>query len=149
MHTGYGPRYQMTVLISPIDPTPSAEATEKFGYPLVQKINADEFYKINGDMNDFFYLLRDAEYLDRKLFSSGFEFGTFGDSLLALIRSLRITILENQFRQFGAKNESIARAVREEYGELFFPAETRWREKALSDGRQALEGILRAYQLLV
>jgi hypothetical protein len=39
--------------------------------------------------------------------------------------------------------------VREEYGELFFPAETRWREKALSDGRQALEGILRAYQLLV
>jgi hypothetical protein len=148
MHTGYGPRYQMTVLISPIDPTSSAEAMEKFGYPLVQKINADEFYKINGDMSDYFYILRDTEFPDKKLFASGFEFGTFGDSLFALIRSLRITILENQLRQFGAKNETIAHAVREEYGELFFPAEERWREKALADGRQALEGILRAYQLL-
>lgn len=148
MHTGYGPRYQMTVLISPIDPTPSAEATEKFVYPLVQKINADEFYKINGDMNDYFYLLRDAEFPEKKLFSSGFEFGTFGDSLFALIRSLSITILENQLRQHGAKNETIAQAVREEYGELFFPAEPRWREKALAGGRQALEGIFRAYKLL-
>jgi hypothetical protein len=138
----------MTVLISPIDPTPSAEAMTMFGYPLVQKINADEFYKINGDMNDYFYVLRDTEFPEKKLFSSGFEFGTFGDSLFALIRSLHITILENQLRQFGAKNESIAQAVRKEYGELFFPAESRWREKALADGRQALKGILRAYRLL-
>ena len=65
--------------------------------------------------------------------------------LLALIRSLRITILENQLRQFGAKNESIASAIRKEYEELFFPAEERWREKALADGRQAVEGILRAH----
>jgi hypothetical protein len=148
MHTGYGPRYQMTVLISPIDPIPSAEATTKFEYPLVQKINADEFYKINGDMSDYFYILRDTEFPSKKLFAGGFEFGTFGDSLFALIRSLRITILENQLRQFGAQNETIARAVRKEYGELFFPDEQRWREKALSDGRQALEGILRAYHLL-
>ena len=148
MHTGYGPRYQMTVLISPIDPTPSAEAMTKFGYPLVQKINADEFYKINGDMNDYFYLLRDAEFPDRKLFASGFEFGTFGELLPALIRSLRITILENQLRQHGAKSETIAQNVRKEYKELFFPAEERWREKALADGRQALKGILKAYGLL-
>lgn len=148
MHTGYGPRYQMTVLLSPIDPTSSTKAMQKFGYPLVQKTNADEFYKINGDMNDYFYLLRDAEFPGRRLFSSGFEFGTFGDSLPALIRSLRITILENQLRQFGAKSASVAQAIRKEYGELFFPSEQRWREKALADGRQAFEGILRAYHFL-
>lgn len=148
MHTGYGPRYQMTVLISPLDPTPSTEAMTKFKYPLVQKINADEFYPINGDMCDYFYLLRDAEFPDRKLFSGGFEFGTFGESLPALIRSLRITILENQLQHHGAKNETIAENIRKEYQELFFPAEERWREKALADGRQAIDGILRAYQLL-
>ncbi len=148
MHTGYGPRYQMTVLISPIDPTPSAEAMTKFGYPLVQKINADEFYTINGDMCDYFYLLRDAEFPDRKLFAGGFEFGTFGESLPALIRSLRITILENQLRHHGAKNETIAENIRKEYQELFFPAEERWREKALADGRQALKGILNAHNLI-
>lgn len=148
MHTGYGPRYQMTVIVPPNDPTPSAEATTKFAYPLVQKIDADEFYAISGDMGEYFYRLRDAEYLNRQLFACGFEFGTFGDSLLALIRSLRITILENQLRQFGAKNQTIARALRKEYQELFFPAEPGWREKALADGSQAFEGILRAYRLI-
>jgi hypothetical protein len=148
LHTGYGPRYQMTVIIPPVDPTPSAKAMVKFNYPLVQKINAEEFYAISGDMGEYFYRLRDAEYPEKKLFAAGFEFGTFGDSLFALIRSLRITVLENQLRQFGAKSETIAHAVRKEYEELFFPVEPRWREKALADGRQAFEGILRAHQLL-
>jgi hypothetical protein len=148
MHTGYGPRYQMTVIVPPDDPTSSAEASMKFAYPLVQKIDADEFYAISGDMGEYFYRLRDAEYPNRQLFACGFEFGTFGDSLLALIRSLRITVLENKLRQFGAKNEIIARALRKEYQELFFPAEPGWREKALVDGRQAFEGILRAYRLI-
>jgi hypothetical protein len=114
----------------------------------VQKIDADEFYAISGDMGVYFYRLRDAEFPDRKLLASGFEFGTFGDSLFALIRSLRITILENQLRQYGARSEAIANAVRKEYGELFYPTEPRWREKALADSRQALEGILRAYGLI-
>jgi hypothetical protein len=148
MHTGYGPRYQMTVLIPPPDPLTSAEAVALFKYPLVQKIDADEFYAISGDMGEYFYRLRDAEFPDRKLLASGFEFGTFGDSLFALIRSLRITILENQLRQYGARSEAIANAVRKEYGELFYPTEPRWREKALADSRQALEGILRAYGLI-
>jgi len=148
MHTGYGPRYQMTMLISPIDPISSAEAINRFGYPLVQKINAEEFYNINGDMNDYFYILRDAEFPDKNLFAGGFEFGTFGESLPALIRSLRITILENQLRQHGAKSETIAEKVRKEYQELFFPAEQRWREKALADSRQALKGILAAHNLI-
>jgi len=148
MHTGYGPRYQMTFLLSPQDSLSSEEATAKFQYPLIQKVDVDEFYAINGDMNDCFYQIRDAEFPNKKLLSSGFEFGTFGDSLPALIRSLRITILENQLRQFGAKSETIAEKVRKEYQELFFPAEERWREKALKDGRQALKGILNAYDLL-
>jgi hypothetical protein len=148
LHTGYGPRYQMTVLIPPQDTLSSAAAVGKFGYPLVQKIDADEFYAISGDMGEYFYRLGSAEFPERRLLALGFEFGTFGDSLPALIRSLRISILENQLRQFGAANEKIAHAIRKEFGELFFPSEPRWRQKALADGRQAFEGILKAYSLI-
>lgn len=148
MHTGYGPRYQMTVLVPPQDSLSSEEAAAAFAYPLVQKIDADEFYAISGDMGEYVYRLRDAHFPGKPVLASGFEFGTFGESLTALLRSLRITILENQLRQYGARSEAIAEAVRREYGELFFPSEARWREKALSDGRQALEGILRAYRLI-
>ena len=148
MHTGYGPRYQMTVIVPPLDPTPSAEFTRKFRYPLVQKIEAAEFYAISGDMGEYVYRLRDAAFPGKNVFACGFEFGTFGDSLPALIRSLRVTILENQLRHQGASSPRAEEQIHTEYGELFFPAETKWREKALADCRRAFNGILSAYGLL-
>ena len=145
MHTGYGPRYQMTVIIPPLDPTRSAEAVEKFNYPLIQKIDANEFYAISGDMGEYVYRLRDSEFPGKQVFTCGFEFGTFGDSLPALIRSLRITVLENQLRHHGAISAEAEAQVRAEYEELFFPSESKWREKALSDCHQACTGILSAF----
>ena len=148
MHTGYGPRYQMTCIIPPIDPISSTEAVRKFSYPLIQKIDADEFYAISGDMGEYVYRLHDAEFPDKNVFACGFEFGTFGDSLPALIRSLRITVLENQFRQHGAASLKAEAQVREEYEELFFPSEQKWRDKTFVDCRQAFDGILSAHDLL-
>lgn len=148
MHTGYGPRNQMTILLSPFEGLNSADAAQLFGYPLVQKMNRDEFYEINGDMGDYIYRLRDAEFQVRNVFTGGFEFGTYGDSLQALIRSLQVTILENQNRHYGSTSPEAARQVLSEYRELFMPDEARWREKAAADCRQAYEGIFSAFKLL-
>ena len=148
MHTGYGPRDQMTVIVPPLDPTPSGELARKFQYPLVQKIEAKEFYAISGDMGEYVYRMRDVEFPGKRVFACGFEFGTFGDSLPALIRSLRITVLENQLRHHGPSSLQAQQEIREEYEELFFPSEAKWREKALADGRQAYEGIFSNYRLL-
>jgi hypothetical protein len=148
LHSGYGPRYQMSLIIPPLDPISSAEAREKFGYPLVQKIDQAEFYAISGDMGEYFYRLRDAQFPGKQLFTCGFEFGTFGDSLLARIRSLRAMVWENQLHWHGAASKSAQSAVLHEFGVLYFPAEPRWREKALTDGRQAFQGILTAYHYL-
>jgi len=148
MHTGYGPRYQMTVLVPAYAPLPSAEAMQKFNYPLVQKIDANEFYAISGDMGEYYYRLVANKYPHKHLFACGFEFGTFGDSLLARIRSLRAMVFENQLHWHGAESEKTAEQVRAEFEELYYPSEIKWREKALTDSRQAFEGILRAYQLL-
>jgi len=148
MHTGYGPRDQMSIIMSPLDTMTSEGTSNKFNYPLVLKINAEEFYEISGDMAAYYYELRDKSFPDKQLFACGFEFGTFGSSLLARIRSLRAMVFENQLHWRGAKNEGIAHRVRREFEELYFPAEKKWREKALADGRQAFDGILRAYHLI-
>ena len=148
IHTGYGPRDQMTVIVPPVDKASSAELILKFKYPLVQKIDAEEFFAISGDMGEYVYRLRDVEYPGKSVFTCGFEFGTFGDSLTALIRSLRITVLENQLRHYGAVSSKAEQQVRAEYEELFFPSEQRWRDKAIADCRQAFEGILIAYSIL-
>jgi hypothetical protein len=148
MHTGYGPRYQMSIIMSPLDPKTSKETSSMFNYPLVVKINAEEFYEISGDMTAYFYKLRNRDFPDRHLFACGYEFGTFGDSIPARIRSLKAMVFENQLHWHGAQNEKTAGRVRREFDEFYFPSETRWRKKALADGRQAFEGMLKAYNLL-
>lgn len=148
MHTGYGPRYQMSIIMSPLDPMTSEETSRKFKYPMVLKINAEEFYDISGDMAAYYYQLRNKDFPNKHLFACGFEFGTFGSSLWARIRSLRAMVFENQLYWHGATSEKAERHIRKEFEELYFPSEMKWREKALADGRQAFEGILRAYQLL-
>jgi len=147
MHTGYGPRCQMSIIVSPLDSTTSTELSKKINYPLVMKIDADEFYEISGDTGEYYYKLRNEHFPDKHLFACGFEFGTFGDSLPARIRSLKAMVFENQLHWHAAKDNKTAERIRHEFGELYFPAEIEWREKALADGRQAFDGILRAYGL--
>jgi hypothetical protein len=148
LHTGYGPRSQMSIIIPPVDPISSKEASSKFNYPLVQKINPEEFYAIHGDMGEYYYLLRNDKFPHKNIFVCGFEFGTFGDSLPARIRSLRAMVFENQLHWNGAVNDGAANAIRHEFKELYFPADEQWRTKAIADCRQAFTGILASYNLL-
>ncbi len=148
MHTGYGPRYQMSMVNSTREPASGPELVKRFQYPLVVAATPSDFYTVTGDITEYFYQLHDEKYSAKKIFGTCFEFGTFGDSLPAQIRSMRITILENRLCQHGAKSDALRQAVRKEYEELFYPAEEKWREKTVADCRQATEGILRAYTLL-
>lgn len=148
IHTGYGPRNQMSIIIPPVDPIASKDAAEKFKYPLVQKIDPEEFYAINGDMGEY-YLLRNDQFPLKNIFICGFEFGTVGDSLPARIRSLRAMVFENQLHWNGAVSEIAANAIRHEFKELYFPADEEWRTKAIADCKRAFTGILSAYNLLL
>ncbi|MEI7844960.1 MAG: M14 family metallopeptidase [Chloroflexota bacterium] len=141
LHTGYGPRYQMSMVNATREPASSEDLIRRFNYPLIMAATPTDFYTTTGDISELFYILRDEKFPTKKLFATCFEFGTFGDSLLAQIRSMRATILENRLFQFGAKSEALRQVIRNEYEELFFPTEQKWREKAVSDCRQAYSGV--------
>ena len=148
MHSGYGPRYQMSITLVPLEPLTSAELSSKFGYPLILRGDREEFYETHGDMTEYMYQLRNVQFPNKHVFTCAFEFGTFGDSLLARIRSLRAMVFESQLHAHGAKDHRIEEKVRREFTELYFPKETKWRVKALADCKQAFEGILSAYRVL-
>jgi hypothetical protein len=145
MHSGYGPCHQMSITVLPIELLTSAELSLKFNYPLVLRGDRKEFYAICGDMIAYFYELQDQKFPSKHVFSCAFEFGTFGDSILARVRSLRAMIFESQLHWHGAKDKKTAEKIRQEFKELYFPAEPKWREKTLTDCRQAFEGVLTAY----
>ncbi len=145
MHSGYGPRYLMSITVVPAEPWNSAQLRDKFNYPLVLRGDHKEFYAIQGDITDYLYRIRTEEFPDKHVFACAFEFGTYGESLLARLRTLRTMIFESQLHWHGAKDKQTARKICEEFSELYIPAEQKWRKKAIADARQAFEGILSAY----
>jgi len=143
MHTGYGPRYQMTLVNSVLESKTSDEFSREIGYPLVAAMNPEEFYEVRGDMIDYVYMLREKEFPDVELYATSFEFGTFGLSHWGKLRSLLAMIQENQWFWHGAGSRQAEEAVRVEFLESFSPSEIRWREKAVADADQAFRGILK------
>ncbi len=141
LHSGYGPRDQMTVVTSPLEGLSSEEIQAKYHLGRVAGANPDEFYSMHGDMNDWEYRLVRTEYPDASIFAVNFEFGTYGKSFLAEARSLRITILKNQKNQYGA-SKSTGEWIDNEYHELYLPQDPAWYDKVWQDARRAFQSIL-------
>jgi predicted deacylase len=144
MHSGYGPRLQMSLVHSPREARSGQELRQRFNYPRVLKADDCDFYAMRGDMVDTLYALAETAWPDIRFYASSFEFGTFGDSTLSLARSLRAMILENQLHHYGARSDAAARWIRREFTALYRPDDSWWWEKAKADARQAFEGILHA-----
>ncbi len=142
MHTGYGPRFQMSLVNSAFDTLSSQEYVRKFNYPLVVAANPEEFYAVQGDMIDFVYTLCQQEFPNKSLYSTSFEFGTLGDTAHQQAGSPRAMVLENQMYFHGAADEKLANRIKHDFEELFNPGASDWRRKAVEDADKAFEGIL-------
>lgn len=148
VHTGYGPRYGMTLVNSPLEEIGVEEWKTAFDYPRLVSSDPEAFYAISGDMIDWVYRFKARFYPDKQLYATAFEFGTLGDSLPAVIQSLKATVDENQVFWQGTPAERIQDRVRREYRALFYPQEQAWQDQALADAARAFQGILRAQGFL-
>lgn len=144
IHSGYGPRYNMVIFNSVQDPTTEEEAKAAFGYDYIIATDSEEFYETFGDTTDFFYRLARSKGSDKELYSTCFEFGTIGDGFLDSIISLKFTVDENRQHWYPTENEITSEMVRQNYLELFYPTEVKWREKTVQDFKDALNGVLDA-----
>lgn len=164
LHTGYGPSYQMSIVNSSFmkkgENPDNIVAKLKKNYPLVVESNSNSFYLMHGDLIDFIY----QKYPSIK-YATAFEFGTFGDSLIAGIKSVIAVVLENQVffnnllgssetlesvRKFidegknieNIKNISAIKRVLSFYEKAYFPKEKKWWEKAKKDFEMAIASII-------
>jgi hypothetical protein len=144
MHTGYGPRYQMSLVNSVFEKENSQHFSERFNYPKVVAANTDEFYELRGDMIDYIYTLWKNEFPEKRLYSNSFEFGCHGSSIGSMIRNMLAMTLENQAYWFGAGNPKIRAQIERDFLETFYPKAVDWRVKAVADADRAFEGILKA-----
>ena len=144
VHTGYGPPRSMMVVTSALEARASQDLERVFAYPSVVKATSTEFYRIQGDMIDYVYALARERRAGRPFFAASFEYGTLGESLGAMLRSLHIMVLENQLYHFGAASSALGDRIRREFDALFAPKDPAWRAQALESARGAVKGILTA-----
>ena len=144
IHSGYGPRYNMVIFNSVFETMTEAESVAAFGYGNVIAHDSESFYATTGDTTDFFYRLAQQKDTDTALFSTCFEFGTIGDAFFDTILSLHYTVDENRNHFYPTDNGVSAQIVHENYMELFYPTETAWREKTVTDFVAAARGVLNA-----
>jgi predicted deacylase len=140
MHTGYGPRSRMSLVNS----VHEARSSSVLQDAVVVKSDPDEFYAMQGDMIDFIYILAAKNAPGKHLYATTFEFGTFGDSFGAALRSLLAIISENRLRRFGSADEGLKAHILNEFTELYCPQAADWQAQAIKNARMAFKGILRA-----
>ena len=141
LHTGYGPRYQMSIVNSKNEKTSTTDMIKKIQYPLILGMNAEDFYEIDGDMLEKTYDIHKAKKAKCDLFATCFEFGTLGETTLNSISSLKAMVFENNsfFRKQKPKYDKYAHNL---IKEQFLPSEEKWRIKAEQDFIQAMKGII-------
>ena len=133
IHSGYGPRYNMVIFNSVQDTTSEADSKAELGYDYIIAQDSEEFYITYGDTTDYFYRLANSKNNGKSLYSTCFEFGTLGDGFFDSILSLKYTVDENRNNRFPTNDKTVAEIIRNNYLELFYPAEAEWRLKAISD----------------
>ena len=146
IHTGYGPRYQMSVVNSTQENRTVQELKNAFAYPLIVGLNKDEFYEINGDMIEYLYGLKDSLNPECDFYGAALEFGTLGDGLLNDIKSLKTMVLENLIQKKSI-NGTPKSKVEQLMKDLYLPDEEKWKEKCELDFKQILNGVIKYFSL--
>ena len=143
LHTGYGARGQLHVFLNPpSDPRVRQGLETVFqGHPIDWGSGKD-FYTITGDVTSWMGSLREGGLH----LPAGFEYGTLdSQTTLGAIKSLHITVLENQGAQWGYASADDEARIQRDYREMFNPSSPAWRTKVIADSRALLARAMAQY----
>ena len=75
-----------------------------------------------------------------------FEYGTLdSQTTLGALKSLHITVLENQGAQWGYASADDEARIQRDYREMFNPSSPAWRTKVIADSRALLARAMAQY----
>lgn len=143
LHTGYGERGTLHLFPNPIKDPVLKSKTEKIftGYRIDWGDGAD-FYTVTGDFTGFMEQLAAG----KTFIPMAFEYGTLdSQTTMGAMKSLHITILENQGTQFGYASEKDEAQVKKNFREMYYPSSDMWRVKVIADSRKLFESSLRNF----
>ena len=98
-------------------------------------------------MIDYLYHLKRIHVPEKSFYACGFEFGTYGDDFVGLLRSLRNAINSRKIKK-GLVAPDLLEHYKAEYTQMFYPSDHMWRVDALKHSEKALKGIFKAFDFI-
>lgn len=140
LHTGYGARGTLHLFFNPPEDPRARQGLEAaFAGQRIDWGTGDDFYTVTGDFMAWLGRLRNGGLH----LPAGFEYGTMNSqSTLGAIKSLHITVLENQGAQHGYASAADQARIGHDYREMFYPSSPDWRAKVIGDSRAMFQAVL-------
>jgi hypothetical protein len=146
LHTGWGERGTLHLFPNPINDKKIRAMVEKVfdGYSIDWPDN-NNFYTVTGDFPGHLEkIITQGAFLPMT-----FEYGTLdSQTTVGSIKSIHITILENQGFNFGYKSDKIKAEVEKNFRDVYFPSSPAWRTKVIKDSRIMTEKALKQFRAL-
>jgi hypothetical protein len=144
LHTGYGERGKLHLFPNPVkDPKIRAMMEKIFEGYGIDWGDTDDFYTVTGDFTSYLEsLLKGVTFIPM-----AFEYGTLdSQTTVGSIKSLHITLLENQGFNYGYKSDKDKTEVQNNFKEMYFPSSPEWRSKVISDSRVIMKDVLKRFR---
>lgn len=140
LHTGYGARGTLHLFFNPpADPRARQGLEAAFAGQPIDWGTGNDFYTVTGDFMAWLGQLRSGG----THLPAGFEYGTMdSQTTLGAIKSLHVTVLENQGAQHGYASAQDETKIRHDYREMFYPSSPDWRAKVVRDSRAMFQAVL-------
>ena len=146
IHTGYGERGKLHLFPNPINDKKIKAMAEKVfdGYSIDWPDNKD-FYTVTGDFPGHLEkIITQGAFLPMT-----FEYGTLdSQTTIGSIKSIHLTLLENQGFNFGYKSDKDKNKVEKNFREMYFPTSPAWRTKVIKDSRIMTKKALKQFREL-
>lgn len=144
LHTGYGARGTLHLFIDPpADPRVRQGLETAFAGQTIDWATGSGFYTVTGDFVGWLGQLRSGGLH----LPAVFEYGTMdSQKTLGAIRSLHVTLLENQGVQHGYTSPASQARIERDYREMFYPSAPDWRVKVIHDSRAMLGTLVANWQ---
>ena len=140
LHTGYGARGTLHLFLDPPRDPRAREGLETvFAGHAIDWASGSDFYTVTGDFAGWLGQLRSGGLH----LPAVFEYGTMdSQKTLGAIKSLHVTLLENQGVQHGYATEADRSRIEHDYREMFYPSSPQWRTKVIQDSRAMFRAVL-------
>jgi predicted deacylase len=143
IHTGYGPKDQMSIINSKYEIDTTIDMIETLNYPLILGAKNEDIYNSFGDIIEYLYQLNKT----KTFYGTCFEFGTVGNTLLHNINTLKALTFANHLH-FMELDTNISTQIHMMMQKYFMPQDEVWRIKASHDFHQATTDILTYFKII-